>query len=98
PQLGDEALVPGDEVITCASGFPTTVTPLYQQGLVPVYVDVDLATLNLDPAALDAAVGPRTRAVMAAHTLGNPFDLAAVRALCDRHGLWLVEDCCDAVG
>ncbi len=98
PALGDEALVAGDEVITCASGFPTTVTPLYQQGLVPVYVDVDLATLNLDPSALEAAIGPRTRAVMVAHTLGNPFAVDAVRAVCERHGLWLVEDCCDAVG
>lgn len=96
--LGDEALKPGDEVITCASGFPTTVTPLYQHGLVPVYVDVDPTTLNLDPTQLDAAVSPRTRGVMVAHTLGNPFDLDAVRALCDRHGLWLIEDCCDAVG
>ncbi len=96
--LGDEALQPGDEVITCASGFPTTVTPLYQHGLVPVYVDVDPVTLNIDPTQLEAAIGPRTRAVMVAHTLGNPFDLDAVQALCDRHGLWLVEDCCDAVG
>ncbi len=96
--LGAEALRPGDEVITCASGFPTTVTPLYQNGLVPVYVDVDPTTLNVDVTQLEAAVGPRTRAVMLAHTLGNPFDLRAVRALCDRHGLWLVEDCCDAVG
>ncbi|MBK5287859.1 MAG: lipopolysaccharide biosynthesis protein RfbH [Acidimicrobiia bacterium] len=96
--LGDEALRPGDEVITCASGFPTTVTPLYQHGLVPVYVDVDQRTLNIDVTALESAVSDRTRAVMVAHTLGNPFDLAAVRALCDRHGLWLVEDCCDAVG
>ena len=96
--LGAEALAPGDEVITCASGFPTTVTPLYQHGLVPVYVDVDPMTLNVDPTQLEAAIGPRTRAVMVAHTLGNPFDLDAVRSLCDRHGLWLVEDCCDAVG
>jgi CDP-6-deoxy-D-xylo-4-hexulose-3-dehydrase len=96
--LGDEALTRGDEVITCASGFPTTVTPLYQQGLVPTYVDVDLATLNLDVDALEDAVGPRTRAVMVAHTLGNPFAVDAVRAVCERHGLWLVEDCCDAVG
>lgn len=96
--LGDEALQPGDEVITCASGFPTTVTPLYQHGLVPVYVDVDSATLNIDVTQLEAAVSPRTRAVMVAHTLGNPFDLDAVRTLCDRHDLWLIEDCCDAVG
>ena len=96
--LGDDALQPGDEVITCASGFPTTVTPLYQHGLVPAYVDVDPVTLNIDPTQLEAAIGPRTRAVMVAHTLGNPFDLDAVRALCDRHSLLLVEDCCDAVG
>ena len=98
PILGDEALRPGDEVITCASGFPTTVTPLYQHGLVPVYVDVDTTTLNLDVTELDAAISPRTRAVMVAHTLGNPFDLDAVQAFCQRHGLWLIEDCCDAVG
>ncbi len=98
PQLGAEALRPGDEVITCASGFPTTVTPLYQLGLVPVYVDVDLATLNLDVSDLEAARSDRTRAVMVAHTLGNPFDLGAVQEFCERHGLWLVEDCCDAVG
>lgn len=96
--LGDEALRPGDEVITCASGFPTTVTPLYQHGLIPVYVDVDPTTLNIDPTQLEAAVSDRTRAVMVAHTLGNPFDLDAVRAVCDRHDLWLIEDCCDAVG
>ena len=98
PQLGAEALRPGDEVITCASGFPTTVTPLYQQGLVPVFVDVELATLNLDVRALEEARSDRTRAVMVAHTLGNPFDVGAVRAFCEQHGLWLVEDCCDAVG
>ena len=96
--LGDEALQPGDEVITCASGFPTTVTPLYQHGLVPVYVDVDPATLNVDVTQLESAISPRTRAVMVAHTLGNPFDLDAVRALCDLHDLWLIEDCCDGVG
>jgi len=98
PQLGDRALQPGDEVVTCASGFPTTVTPIYQNGLVPVYVDVDPATHNADPAALAAAIGPRTRAIMLAHTLGNPFDLGTVTALCAEHDLWLVEDTCDAVG
>jgi CDP-6-deoxy-D-xylo-4-hexulose-3-dehydrase len=98
PQLGDHALQPGDEVITCASGFPTTVTPVYQHGLVPVYVDVDLKTYNVDADALAEAIGPKTKAIMLAHTLGNPFDLGVVKDLCDRHGLWLVEDTCDAVG
>lgn len=98
PQLGDQALQPGDEVITCAAGFPTTVNPIHQNGLVPVYVDVDPATHNADPEALAAAVGPRTRAIMLAHTLGNPFDLDTVTRLCREHGLWLVEDTCDAVG
>lgn len=98
PQLGDRALGPGDEVITCASGFPTTVNPIYQNGLVPVFVDVDPATYNVDPSRLAEAVGPRTRAVALAHTLGNPFDVAAVQAICEQHDLWLVEDTCDAVG
>ena len=98
PLLGERALQPGDEVITCASGFPTTVNPIYQNDLVPVFVDVDLATYNVDPSRLAEAVGPRTRAVVLAHTLGNPFDVAAVQALCEQHDLWLVEDTCDAVG
>jgi CDP-6-deoxy-D-xylo-4-hexulose-3-dehydrase len=96
--LGDRRLQPGDEVITVAAGFPTTVAPLVQLGLVPVFVDVTLPGYNLDVAALEAARTPRTRAVMAAHTLGNPFDLAAVSAFCKTHGLWLVEDNCDAAG
>lgn len=96
--LGDRALRPGDEVITVAGGFPTTVAPLVQNGLVPVFVDLDPRTYNVDAAQLAAAVGPRTRAVMLAHTLGNPFDLDAVVALCRRHDLLLVEDTCDAVG
>jgi CDP-6-deoxy-D-xylo-4-hexulose-3-dehydrase len=98
PELGDRALRPGDEVVTCASGFPTTVNPIYQNGLVPVFVDVDPKTYNVDPALLADAVGPRTRAVALAHTLGNPFDLAAVMKICADHDLWLVEDTCDAVG
>jgi CDP-6-deoxy-D-xylo-4-hexulose-3-dehydrase len=98
PALGERALRPGDEVLTCASGFPTTVNPIYQNGLVPVYVDVDPATLNVDTDGLAAAVGPRTRAIALAHTLGNPFDVAAVQQLCEEHDLWLVEDTCDAVG
>lgn len=98
PARGDLALVPGDEVITVAAGFPTTVSPLVQYGLVPVFCDLDPTTYNIDVSQLEAAVGPRTRAVMAAHTLGNPFDLGAVTDLCRRHDLILVEDSCDAVG
>ncbi|MEZ4408764.1 MAG: lipopolysaccharide biosynthesis protein RfbH [Polyangiales bacterium] len=98
PHWGDRRLRPGDEVITVAAGFPTTVSPSVQLGLVPVFVDIDLATANVDASRLEAALSPRTRAVILAHTLGNPFDLAAVRALCDRHGLWLIEDNCDAAG
>ena len=98
PQLGERRLRPGDEVITCAAGFPTTVAPILQNGLVPVFVDAHIPTYNAEPAALEAAVGPRTRAIMLAHTLGNPFDLDAVKALAEKHGLWLIEDCCDAVG
>jgi CDP-6-deoxy-D-xylo-4-hexulose-3-dehydrase len=96
--LGDRRLRPGDEVITVAAGFPTTVTPLVQLGMVPVFVDVSLPTYNLDVTKLEAARSPRTRAVVVAHTLGNPFDLGAVTAFCKKHGLWLVEDNCDAAG
>jgi len=98
PRLGERALRPGDEVITVAAGFPTTVNPIVQQGLVPVFVDVQLPTYNVDPEALAAAVTPRTRAIVLAHTLGNPFDLDAVLQVVGRHDLWLVEDCCDALG
>jgi CDP-6-deoxy-D-xylo-4-hexulose-3-dehydrase len=98
PMLGDQRLRPGDEVITVAAGFPTTVNPLVQNGLIPVFVDVELPTYNIDPAQLEAAVSDRTRAVVIAHTLGNPFDLRAVTDLCRRHGLLLIEDCCDALG
>ena len=98
PKLGDRRLRPGDEVITVAAGFPTTVNPILQNGLVPVFVDVTIPTYNIDVAQLDAARSPRTRAIMLAHTLGNPFDLDAVTAFARRHDLWLVEDCCDAVG
>jgi len=96
--LGDRRLQPGDEVITVAAGFPTTVAPVVQLGMVPVFVDVTLPGYNLDVSRLEAARSPRTRAVMVAHTLGNPFDLAEVSAFCRRHGLWLVEDNCDAAG
>jgi CDP-6-deoxy-D-xylo-4-hexulose-3-dehydrase len=96
--LGDRRIQPGDEVITAATGFPTTVAPILQQGAVPVFVDVTLPTYNADVSRLEAARSPRTKVVMMAHTLGNPFDLDAVTAFCRRHGLWLVEDNCDANG
>lgn len=98
PSLGDRALRPGDEVITVAAGFPTTVNPIVQNGLVPVFVDVSIPTYNVDVAQLDAALSPRTKAVILAHTLGNPFEAQVVKEFCDGHGLWLVEDCCDALG
>ncbi len=98
PLLGDRALRPGDEVITVAAGFPTTVNPTLQNGLVPVFVDVSLPTYNIDPQRIESAVSPKTRAIMIAHTLGNPFDLDAVMEVARRHDLWVVEDCCDALG
>lgn len=98
PRLGDRAIKPGDEVIGVAAGFPTTVNPILQAGAVPVFVDVSLPTYNIDPALLEAAITPRTRAMMLAHTLGNPYNLEVVTALCKKHGLWLIEDCCDALG
>ncbi len=97
-RLGDRRLKPGDEMITVATGFPTTLNPAIQNGLVPVFVDVDIPTYNIDVTQLEAALSPKTRVVMVAHTLGNPFDLATVTAFCKAHGLWLIEDCCDAVG
>jgi CDP-4-dehydro-6-deoxyglucose reductase, E1 len=97
-ELGDRALKPGDEVITVAAGFPTTVNPIIQNGLIPVFVDISLPTYNIDVAQLEAALSNRTRAIMIAHTLGNPFNLDAVADFAKRHNLWLVEDCCDAVG
>jgi CDP-6-deoxy-D-xylo-4-hexulose-3-dehydrase len=98
PQLGERALHPGDEVITVAAGFPTTVNPILQNNLVPVFIDVTIPTYNVDVTQLDAALSSKTRAVMIAHTLGNPFDLEAVSAFCKQHNLWLIEDCCDALG
>jgi CDP-6-deoxy-D-xylo-4-hexulose-3-dehydrase len=98
PRLGDRAIRPGDEVIGVAAGFPTTVNPILQFGAVPVFVDVDLATHNIDASLIEAAITPRTRAIMLAHSLGNPFNLEVVTALCRKHRLWLVEDCCDALG
>ena len=98
PLLGDRRIGRGDEVITVAAGFPTTVTPAIQYGAVPVFVDVAIPQYNIDVTKLEAALSERTKAVMLAHTLGNPFDLTAVKEFCDAHGLWLVEDNCDALG
>jgi CDP-6-deoxy-D-xylo-4-hexulose-3-dehydrase len=98
PKLGDRAIKPGDEVIGVAAGFPTTVNPILQFGAVPVFVDVELGTYNIDPEKIEAAISPRTKAIMLAHTLGNPYNLDVVTALCRKHGLWLIEDCCDALG
>jgi CDP-4-dehydro-6-deoxyglucose reductase, E1 len=98
PKLGDRAIRPGDEVISVAAGFPTTVNPILQYGAIPVFVDVHLPTYNIDPQKIEAAISPKTKAIMLAHTLGNPYDLGVVAALARKHGLWLVEDCCDALG
>jgi CDP-6-deoxy-D-xylo-4-hexulose-3-dehydrase len=98
PQLGAKALKPGDEVITVAAGFPTTVNPIIQNQLVPVFVDVHIPTYNVDVNQLEAACSDKTRAIILAHTLGNPFDLAAVTEFAKQHNLWLIEDCCDATG
>ena len=97
-RLGDRAIKPGDEVIGVAAGFPTTVNPILQFGAVPVFVDVDIATHNIDASMIEAAISPKTKAIMLAHSLGNPFNLDVVTAICRKHGLWLVEDCCDALG
>ena len=98
PLLGERQVKRGDEVITVAAGFPTTVTPVIQYGAVPVFVDVTIPQYNIDVTKLEEALSDKTKAVMIAHTLGNPFDLEAVKAFCDRHNLWLVEDNCDALG
>ena len=98
PLLKERTVRPGDEIITVAAGFPTTVTPMIQFGAVPVFVDVTIPQYNIDVSQLEAALSPKTKAVMVAHTLGNPFDLKAVKTFCDCHGLWLVEDNCDALG
>jgi CDP-6-deoxy-D-xylo-4-hexulose-3-dehydrase len=97
-KLGKKALKPGDEVITVAMGFPTTVNPIIQNGLIPVMVDIDLKTLNVNPSLLEHAISSKTKAIMLAHTLGNPFNVDAVLALCKKYNLWLVEDSCDALG
>jgi CDP-6-deoxy-D-xylo-4-hexulose-3-dehydrase len=98
PKLGDRRLLPSDEVITVAAGFPTTVNPILQNGLVPVFLDVTVPTFQVDVSQLEAALSPRTKALIIAHTLGNPFDLKTVSEFAAKHRLWLVEDCCDALG
>jgi CDP-6-deoxy-D-xylo-4-hexulose-3-dehydrase len=98
PKLGARAIQPGDEVIGVAAGFPTTVNPIIQFGAVPVFVDVELGTYNIDVTKLEAAIGPKTKAIMLAHTLGNPYNLDVITALCKKYKLWLIEDCCDALG
>ncbi len=98
PRLGDRAIKEGDEVIGVAAGFPTTVNPIIQFGAVPVFVDVELSTHNIDTSKIEAAITPKTKAIMLAHSLGNPFNLSVVTDLCKKYNLWLVEDCCDALG
>jgi len=97
PKLGDRAIKKGDEVIGVAAGFPTTVNPIVQFGAIPVFVDVDMKTHNINADLVEAAITPKTKAIMLAHTLGNPFNLAKIKAICENHNLWLVEDCCDAL-
>ena len=97
-KLAERAIKKGDEVISIAAGFPTTVNPIVQFGVIPVFVDVDLETHNVNADLIEAAISPKTKAIMLAHTLGNPYNLEKVKALCDKHKLWLVEDCCDALG
>lgn len=98
PKLGDRAIKKGDEVIGVAAGFPTTVNPIVQFGAVPVFVDVDMTTHNINADLVEAAITTKTKAIMLAHTLGNPFNLEKIKAICEKHNLWLVEDCCDALG
>lgn len=98
PELGDRQVQRGDEIITVACGFPTTVTPIIQYGAVPVFVDVTIPQYNIDVSQLEAALSPKTKAVMIAHTLGNPFNLEIVKKFCIEHKLWLIEDNCDALG
>lgn len=97
-KLGDRAIKKGDEVIGVAAGFPTTVNPIVQFGAVPVFVDVDIKTHNIDADLIEAAITPKTKAIMLAHTLGNPFNLGKIKELCEKYNLWLIEDCCDALG
>lgn len=97
-RLGNRAILPGDEVIGVAAGFPTTINPILQMGAVPVFVDIDIPSYNIKIDALKAAIGPKTKAIMLAHTLGNPYNLEIITELCAKHELWLIEDCCDALG
>lgn len=97
-ELGERAIKPGDEVITVAASFPTTINPMLQYGAIPVFLDINIPAYEMDVTYLEKAISPKTKAVMIAHTLGNTFDLAAVRAFCDKYKLWLIEDCCDALG
>lgn len=98
PRLGERAIKPGDEVIGVAAGFPTTVNPIMQYGAIPVFVDIDLATHNIDVEKIEAAISPKTKAIMLAHSIGNPFNLKIVMEICEKYGLWLIEDNCDALG
>ncbi|TAL64753.1 MAG: lipopolysaccharide biosynthesis protein RfbH [Legionella sp.] len=98
PKLGNRQLKPGDEVITVAAGFPTTVNPIIQNGLIPVFVDVDIPTYNINASLIEGAISNKTKAIMIAHTLGNTFNLNEVKRITDKYGLWLIEDCCDALG
>ena len=98
PTLNERAIKPGDEVIGVAAGFPTTVNPILQFGAVPVFVDVELGTYNIDSTKIEAAISPKTKAIMLAHTLGNPYNLDVITGLCKKYNLWLIEDCCDAMG
>jgi CDP-4-dehydro-6-deoxyglucose reductase, E1 len=98
PKLGERAIKPGDEVIGVAAGFPTTVNPILQFGAVPVFVDVELGTYNIAACQVEAAISPKTKAIMLAHTLGNPYNLEVITTLCKKYNLWLIEDCCDALG
>jgi CDP-6-deoxy-D-xylo-4-hexulose-3-dehydrase len=98
PSLGARAIKKGDEVISVAAGFPTTINPILQFGAVPVFVDVKLGTYNIDESLVEGAITSKTKAIFIAHTLGNPFNLNAIKSICDKHNLWLIEDCCDALG
>ena len=98
PKLGKKAISVGDEVISVAAGFPTTINPILQFGCIPVFVDAEIGTYNIDVSKIEDAISTKTKAIMLAHTLGNPFDLNSVRNICDKYGLWLIEDCCDALG
>ncbi len=98
PSLGERALKPGDEVITCATGFPTTINPTIQYGLIPVFLDVHIPTYNIDTTQLEAAISPKTKAIMVAHTLGNPFNVDEIMRVAKKYNLWVIEDCCDALG